>query len=558
MTEHMGPGQAARERIRAAGGATHAGTDAGQAQLPHVTVSGSSNAPTRFQDIYNAQTHKWAPAYVQPTGYRLSLSLTQSTATLAEPVKWHLESEDQRFGPLELTDNGVRTPGEALKGTIIARVPTAGPIKVTATWRGKDTSTKVDLRDFLIVSIGDSFSSGQGNPDQNGTESVGSRVLCESPTLIKVAEAIAGAKQQGLDWVDDEVPGLGEIVNLGDQIASLPSDLLSGLADSIADSLGFGGRPEQFVHFSSPAVWLEPLAWRSLKSSPSQAAQAAELPGWARLTTFVSLASSGATVDAGLLGPQYGFQKVGQVEEVRQMLSNPRDLTSLIRPVDVLIMSIGGNDCGFSGTLSDLTSEHFIIGMLGRGATQKDARARIDKALKALPAQYDKVNQHIRKSLDPKAVLIPEYPTSMFDGPDGQPQAGCGVFDLTEGVGEIAHYRMGVSKSDAAFIEEMGNKLNTVVSEAAQRNGWIVATGVAAAFKTHGYCAPHGYWVGATESCKQQDDLEGTCHPNAEGTKVVADLLAAQLHAILNDLTQTDPAAGVRPVIVPPVPRVEA
>src|SRR4029079_2916993 len=122
---------------------------------------------------------------------------------------------------------------------------------------------------------------------------------------------------------------------------------------------------------TAPPRWLEPLAWRSLKSSMSLSTQAAELRGWARLTTFISVASSGAEVNSGLLQPQRAFQQTGQIEEVRRMLLNPRDLTQLIRPVDVLMMSIGGNDCGFSGTLSDLTDEKFIVGLLGK-KTQRE------------------------------------------------------------------------------------------------------------------------------------------------------------------------------------------
>ncbi len=105
---------------------------------------------------------------------------------------------------------------------------------------------------------------------------------------------------------------------------------------------------------------------------------------------------------------------------------------------------------------------------------------------------------------------------------------------------------MGVSKSDAAFIEEMGNALNAVVAEAAKRNDWTVAGNIAKDFKTHGYCSAHTYWVGASDSCHQQDDLEGTAHPNAAGTKVVASRLATEIHAILNKLTKDDPQAGVR------------
>jgi hypothetical protein len=526
------------------GPATHADptATAGVKRPPAITVSAASNAPTRFEDLYNRQTHKWNPLYVQPTEYRLSLHRAEAVPTLADPVRWHLESEDHRFGPIDITDNGINVTvfGAPSKGTVVARVPMAGSVKVTSTWRGNLLNARVDLRDFLVVSIGDSFSSGQGNPDHTGTESLGGQVLCETPTLIKLGQAIADGVRDGLDWVED-IPGLGDIVNFGE-------DILGGAVDLVgeaADLIGLGGGPEEFVHMTSPPVWLEPKAWRSLKSSMAQAAIAAEIRGWSRLTTFVSVATSGAEIEKGLLEPQHAdWQKAGQVEEVRRMLLNPHDLTNLVRPVDVLIMSIGGNDCGFSGTLTDLTNERFIVGMGGK-RTQPEAREKITRAIKGLKPKYAKLNDVIRRSLAPKSVLIPEYPAPIFDGADRKPREGCGIFDLAENLDLI--HPMGISKSDAAFIEEMGNLLNETIAGAAQANDWIVVGGVAKAFKGHGYCAAHTFWRSASESCHQQDDMEGTAHPNADGTKVVAGLLATKLHEVLNDYVKNDPTAGVRP-----------
>ena len=95
-----------------------------------------------------------------------------------------------------------------------------------------------------------------------------------------------------------------------------------------------------------------------------------------------------------------------------EMLRDPRDHRSdprLLRPIDVLMMSIGGNDTGFSGTLSDMTTEQVVIGWVWKtGATQAEIKARTKKVLAALPAKYDKLDAIIRKKLRPKAMLIQE------------------------------------------------------------------------------------------------------------------------------------------------------
>jgi hypothetical protein len=217
-----------------------------------------------------------------------------------------------------------------------------------------------------------------------------------------------------------------------------------------------------------------------------------------------------------------------------------------LRPVGVLVMSIGGNDVGFSGTLSDMTTEKIVIGKLWKtGATQKEIRASVETNLKNLPAKYDKLGKIISHKLKPKAVLIPEYPTALFDDRNGKPGAGCGLFDFTGPAG--------VSASDAAMIEDLGNQLNAVIRDAAKRNGWTVATGIAQEFKGHGYCSGQSFFVFAEESCNCQDDLEGTMHPNRAGTALVAKRLQAALTAILDKLDQ-DATAGVRPPPRVPAP----
>jgi hypothetical protein len=260
----------------------------------------------------------------------------------------------------------------------------------------------------------------------------------------------------------------------------------------------------------------------------------------------MSVACSGARIDKGLLDAQLSFQKVGQIREVADRLRVPgdhRDHPRFVRDIDILLMSIGGNDCHFAGALSDMTSDNLIIGRLWHGRAQKEVRNTVEAAIRALPAKYDQLAKEIQSTLHPKVVIVTEYPTAMFDRDDHKPGNGCGLFDLTGPAGAI--HRLGISASDAAFIEEMGNKLNDVIHAAAGRNGWQVVTGVAAAFKGHGYCSSHPFWRSAEESCNTQDDLEGTMHPNATGARVIAELAGRLVDAELNRLTTKDPAAGV-------------
>ena len=442
--------------------------------------------------------------------------------TRSKPLTWHLESLEQRFQEFDITEDGILRALTGQRG-VTAELPAAGPVRVTVTGQvGPPIVTTVNLKDYLVVSIGDSYASGQGNPDQNGVPTVGSSAICELTTIVALVTTL-----------HDELKGLPVI---GDFVA-----VAEDLIEEGVDLLPFLGGADDLVHMDPPPVWLEPLAWRSLRSSPSLAAQAAELKGRGRLTTFVSVAQSGAEIEAGLLKPQRPFRPVGQIDEVFELLRDPRDKRRnprLLRPIDVLMMSVGGNDAGFSGALSDMTTEKIVIGMLWEtGATQGEIRARVRAKLKKLPGQYDMLAQKINDRLDPKTVLITEYPTALFDGSNGKPSAGCGLFDFTGPAG--------VSASDAALIESVGNRLNELIREAATRNGWTVVTGVAEDFKRHGYCSRQPFFVAAEESCNRQDDLEGTMHPNRVGTAAVARRLGLELTRILNAL-DNDATAGVR------------
>ncbi len=520
----------ARPRVQPPSPAQQVGAPQQALPGPALTLRASSNAPIRFEELYDRRTHKWRPAYVFPSEYRLELNLTRVTPTAARPLVWRIESLENRFRPIEIrqtqTEQSIELGFVSIRlGGVTARLPAAGPVRVTVTGPGAGPTRThtVNLRDYLVVSIGDSYSSGQGNPDQDGIPTVGSEAICEMTTLVMLVDKIHDAL--------DEAGPVGEAIN----------DFLEGVVDIGEAFVDLFTGGEEFVHMDPPPVWLEPLAWRSLRSSPALATRAAQMKGRARLTTFVSVAQSGAEIETGLFNPQRDFRNVGQIDEVVELLRDPRNPGRLRRPVDVLMMSIGGNDVGFSGTLSDMTTEKVLIGMLwSTGATQREIRGRVERALRGLPAKYDRLNDVIRAKFDPKAVLIPEYPTALFDGKNGQPTNGCGLFDITG--------PQGVSKSDAQMIEELGDRLNTVIREAARRNDWNVAAGVADEFRRHGYCSGQSYFVFAEESCNRQDDLEGTMHPNRTGTAVVAKRLQEELTKILNRL-DADALAGVR---IPP------
>lgn len=129
-----GPDLLARLRDRATHPAPTGGP--GAARGPVNRVSATSNAPAGLTEVYDAGTHRWNPLYVQPTEYRLFLQRTQSVASLTEPVKWHLESDEGRFAPIDTTDSGIHIGGLGV-GMIARQTP-----------RGRAHQIKKEIRDL--------------------------------------------------------------------------------------------------------------------------------------------------------------------------------------------------------------------------------------------------------------------------------------------------------------------------------------------------------------------------------------------------------------------------
>lgn len=90
--------------------------------------------------------------------------------------------------------------------------------------------------------------------------------------------------------------------------------------------------------------WDDDACHRSARGGPAKAALALERASSQTSVTLLDLACSGATVDAGILGPQTSAgQAAGQIEQAVAVLGE--------RQVDLVTLSIGGNDVGFTSIL---------------------------------------------------------------------------------------------------------------------------------------------------------------------------------------------------------------
>lgn len=244
--------------------------------------------------------------------------------------------------------------------------PTLGPHRVELTVTGSGapavTAQTVDLVDYLIVSFGDSYASGEGVPDVEGEYAI---------TFPPCRQAGAFVLRQ---------PCVDRIVR--------------------------------------PAQWSNAVCHRSSWAGPAQAALTIERADPHSTVTFVSLACSGASIGSGLLGPHRG--QPPQVDALARLLctrtagcSSPDQQ----RRVDALLISIGGNDLRFSDVITYCATS--IFGCTGLHMTAESPVTQAQQALATLGAKYVALFQAITTALSVKAVYLTENADATI-GDDGQ------------------------------------------------------------------------------------------------------------------------------------------
>jgi lysophospholipase L1-like esterase len=386
-------------------------------------------------------------------------------------------------------------------------VPGPGTYEVTVrplTKRGAGSprTKKLVLRDLLVVSIGDSAASGQGNPDVPGRPE-GFDPDIEWWEVFVAPIALYKLAREALEW---------SINKLKKELTTLTR--VGGL------TIPMDPRP----------VWLEPRAYRSLRSGPAHAARLLEDTVEGTVVTFLPFGRTGSEIDAGLLGPRTSggrsvdswIDDIGQLEEVVRTVGKRR--------IDALLIYIGVNDVGVASSLEDLIrGDNALLGGGDDAANRHAVETRALRRLADLPAKFQDLADAL-EVLNVGQVYLIEYPTGLFDRSDRTDGGGCGVF--------TSDFDLDLTRADARLVRFLAEQLNDVLAAEAEKPGrdnWYFVTGIDDQFRGHGYCVDRGrFFVQAEESLALQGDTEGTIHPNPDGVKVIAEAIrkSVQKHTV--------------------------
>jgi lysophospholipase L1-like esterase len=466
------------------GGGSGAAADPDQETLPvaHPRAALDWSIAPRFEAgwaAYDPATGLYDDGYVHPRFVDVGFDACRSRGGSAPIKEIRVLIRSSPDGPIgsEL----VMRDGTCRAETSMAILPQVAEVRVTnADGEQAAASVKLPLRDWLIVSLGDSLSSGEGVPDRDAE--------VRSFRLPTTGLITAPDCRE----VDDGNFDLNESFLIYNTVV--------------------GNESEWELELNRPADWVDRRCHRSKLSGPALAAKAIEERDPHSSVTFISLACSGATLRSGVLG-RYDGQEIpeGNTPEIGAQIDVLRRLVG-DRPVDALLLSVGINDIGFSDILFSAATEH--------PSTFKDSGPRrFDEGFVELPSRFRELSDRLQLGMSVAEVYTILYPQTPFSGA-GEKRQSCNVFE------DRLIGNMGVQEREIRVIESLGERLNAGILEVSRQMNWnpVDARKV---FRGAGYCAPASRrkLVRLNESCRTIGRRDGTMHPNRAGHQMIAERL---------------------------------
>jgi hypothetical protein len=355
--------------------------------------------------------------------------------------------------------------------TLSIPYPTGGSVSVGVEGEAP-ISTDINVKDLLIVGLGDSFASGEGNPDVPVRFDANRRARNVYP------------KRTGNDA-------------------------------------------------RSNAQWLDELCHRSLYGHQLRAALQVAIENSKSSVTFMGYACSGAAIDEGILGPQTYMDYVSKgdgTEGPRPVSGGSKDtqLRWLLRElckdkpekvdgiwtcpnnayrrnVDFLLLSIGGNDIGFSSLVGWATLRDSTSATLAKffGATVSPKQFA-ENMTEILPRAYAKLAKAIETSIplrngelgfDSSRIVLTAYPDILEDETGNICAAGEEGFDedlfaANQSLDAFSSWLV-VTPQKLERAHAQLEKLHNRMGDIAEDYGWTFAARAYGdrPFRGHGFCA---------------------------------------------------------------------
>jgi hypothetical protein len=435
--------------------------------------------------------------YLHPVAHRVVFELTDVEDAGRVDCLWQTAPHAERFQGTVLT-----LPCDQ---AVVLDIPYPAGSHVSVAVGGREiAATLVQVTDLLVVGLGDSFAAGEGNPD------------------VPVRFSRERTADYGLMGPDKKLIGYPARVGAWQQI---------GDAGFIEEN----------------ARWLDQACHRSLYSHQLRAALQLAVEDPHRAVTFVGYACSGAEIVSGLFLRYKGHEWVpnppdlsqisavaqaqcgrhparahdfpeayhlrGKVPELKGGLVLRKCDAEVARRIDLLLLSIGGNDIGFSrlvanAVLADESILRQLGGWFGQVYSFLDASAELD----LLSDRYHALNRALHNVLhipwsESDRIIVTSYPrlALLEDGRSVCPDGRAGMTVLPD---------FALSEFKAKDSSVAAERLNDIIEDASRRHGWSLADGHAKAFHGRGICAgwsDHAF--SSADDLRLPRKIDGEWHP---------------------------------------------
>ncbi len=407
----------------------------------------SNGNPRRYQTVCERR-YSWGTAredYILPEAHTVHIALAPGQTVTGSCV-WSWQPRHSG-GKAESRTQPCDKP------LTIARVPFAldrtlsGVMVSVKLPDGRELNEPVIVDDVFVVALGDSFASGESNPDKPVTFSAARQMLYDP--VVQRQDNLAAVKPAG-----EPTYGVASAGG-GDDWKVLPRRMLADEERALAYQTGSAEFQRAFDERA--AQWFSADCHRSQYGYPFRVGLELALEDRHRAVTLVSLACSGAEVTEGLFLEMPSRE--GKAPKVRAQFDQLSDLIcrggapartvqstytlpffnhgstgvelkQLVqrwcppqkrkRPIDLVLLSIGGNDVGFGAlalysiteSASDLAP---IAGLIGRQirfppSVARSYLAHLDKRLQVVKAALQD-----GFGVDPSRVVQNGYEPMQFD-----------------------------------------------------------------------------------------------------------------------------------------------
>lgn len=428
---------------------------------------------------WNAKKNKHAcpktrDPYVRPTHHAILAQVGSIPDASIVNCTWRVVPLDRKGGKPTRTTK----PCDAeVKLTI--PYPTGARVAVEVGGRPV-TSQLVNVTDLLIVGFGDSFASGEGNPD----------------VPVRFSSDRSASYGQANDKRTD----------------------LTGLPARVGPWRAIGDK----TFMANNARWLDQACHRSLYSHQLRAALQLAIEDPHRAVTFAGLACSGAEVTRGLFLRYKGNEWVPNPPDVSQISAAARlqcgkstaplkdlpeayhingavpDLEGTVvlhkcpirkaRKIDLVFVSVGGNDIGFARLLANtILMDRSLLRQLGGWLGQVHGQSAAQQSLGTLDERFKALNRAFHGVLhvpwrQSDRIILTAYPEMALlgDGSEVCPSGNAGMEIVSDFTLNQERAREGVWVAD---------RLNRKMAASARKHGWRFADAHRNAFIGRGICA---------------------------------------------------------------------